>query len=763
MKVLKYVLTLFIYNIFTVNGSAQSVGDWKSHTSFYNASGVSVDELRNNVWVGTTGGIFKYDLQTAKLKTWSNTEGLAQTHVTSVFYDTLRKGLWIGYHNGTISFFLDQHNQFSHLYSLSFIDEIPEKSILNFASNGDSVFAATAFGLVLIDPKKNEIREVIKRIGTFSEGIACGDLLIWKNHLYALTEEGLAIGDLSALNILAPNAWKMVLSDSIDHPQTITRFKDFILIGAQNGLFHLEEEQFKQVPTLHLHSVVDMLATQDSLFILTENALVAGDTTLTFNVIESNVPNARQIAYGNKENRLWIASDSISLISYSNGGFDAISPKMPKFNAMAVLGKDHLNRMWISSSATKENAIGLCYYHNNQWISLDSIQPQGTNRTIRQFTDLETGQGVTYFGTWGQGLMKLSGEAFFGFDQNNSTLIGTKSDSSVIIIPALAGSTTNNVWMTNYLTQNGPLQRINADDSFEMYGSEGNAGKRFPDGMAAYKLAIDELNQKWIVAKSESDGKGLGAVVFLDNNTPDELSDDVWITINQNAGLGSLPDKTINDIAVDREGSIWLATNRGLAYFFDANSVSPGFIEDVIVSPFLESEALMCLAIDGLNRKWVGSSNGVWLLNPDASQILTHYTQENSPLLSNTILDIYADQTSGMIYFGTYNGLSVLQTQAIQEKESLSGKLNVFPNPFTPGSSTNLTIDGLGAQASVKILTVSGKLVKTLTGIGSRQLSWDGKTDSGDNLPTGIYLVVAISEDGSQSAIGKLAIINKRR
>jgi flagellar hook assembly protein FlgD len=102
----------------------------------------------------------------------------------------------------------------------------------------------------------------------------------------------------------------------------------------------------------------------------------------------------------------------------------------------------------------------------------------------------------------------------------------------------------------------------------------------------------------------------------------------------------------------------------------------------------------------------------------------------------------------------------VLYTEAVEPQETLS-TLTVYPNPFRIPASTRLVVDGLTRQALVRIVSLSGTLVRELPSSGGRLVEWDGKDKNGNHVSSGIYFAVAISEDGRQSAIAKIAVIRR--
>jgi flagellar hook assembly protein FlgD len=137
------------------------------------------------------------------------------------------------------------------------------------------------------------------------------------------------------------------------------------------------------------------------------------------------------------------------------------------------------------------------------------------------------------------------------------------------------------------------------------------------------------------------------------------------------------------------------------------------------------------------------------------------YNSKNSPLLSDIILNLAIDQNTGTIYVSTDAGIISLKTTSVKPIDSFSG-LRIFPSPFRIKNDTNtLTIDGLIANTDIKILTISGKLVREFSSPGGRVAYWDGRNDGGSLVSSGIYIIVAYDNEGNSVASGKIAIIRQ--
>ena len=112
------------------------------------------------------------------------------------------------------------------------------------------------------------------------------------------------------------------------------------------------------------------------------------------------------------------------------------------------------------------------------------------------------------------------------------------------------------------------------------------------------------------------------------------------------------------------------------------------------------------------------------------------------------------------------NAAELARTFILHEEVTLSEVFNV-PNP-TPDGKTFFTY--YLAQApdtvTIKIYSVSGRLLRTLTDAsarrGSNETRWDGRDETGVRCANGVYLyrVIARTEDGNKiEEIGKLAIL----
>jgi outer membrane protein assembly factor BamB len=229
-----------------------------------------------------------------------------------------------------------------------------------------------------------------------------------------------------------------------------------------------------------------------------------------------------------------------------------------------------------------------------------------------------------------------------------------------------------------------------------------------------------------------------------------------------------MPSMDVKSICEDKDGHIWVGTAKGVSVFYNPENVFTGanwdgqqilIEQDGHVQILLENDVITAIAVDGVNRKWIGTeSSGVYCLSPDGQEEIYHFTEENSPLYSNIIRDIVTDETTGDVFIGSENGIQSFRTPIIKGFEDFT-KVHAYPNPIRPGNSTPVYITGLIDEADVKITDVSGNLIWSTKSQGG-QVVWNLHSFSGTKAASGVYMIYCSSATGDKSATAKLLIIN---
>ena len=227
----------------------------------------------------------------------------------------------------------------------------------------------------------------------------------------------------------------------------------------------------------------------------------------------------------------------------------------------------------------------------------------------------------------------------------------------------------------------------------------------------------------------------------------------------------------MKSIVKDLDGDIWVGTTDGIIIFecgssaFDAEQCkgTRKIVEqDGIPAYLLVGEDVRTIAVDGGNRKWVGTTNGVFVLSPDGEDLIARFDEENSPLFDNVITDIAVDMESGEVYIGTAEGILSYRSDATEGGITHQSNALVFPNPVRPDYAGPIAIKGLARDSNVKITDINGQLVFETTAFGGQAI-WDGKDYTGRKAASGVYLVLGTTTESfeePQAVVAKIMFIN---
>jgi hypothetical protein len=297
---------------------------------------------------------------------------------------------------------------------------------------------------------------------------------------------------------------------------------------------------------------------------------------------------------------------------------------------------------------------------------------------------------------------------------------------------------------------------------------------------------VTSQGQKWVQMRYGTMNSN-SVMVFTENGTPTNPADDQYRLLNSTPGNGNIPGTTLLAMAEDKNGEIWVGTEKGIGVFYSPENIFEGgnfdaqqilVTQGTHVQYLLENEAVTAIAVDGANQKWVGTDRGgVFLFSEDGTREIFHFTAEDSPLLSNRITCI-AINDDGNVFFGTDNGVISFRGSATPGGET-NENVYAFPNPVREDYEGCIAVRGLVDKAQVKITDINGTLVfsgqaggtnttdceslntaQAQTGVYGGQVVWDGKNFDGKKARTGVYLVYASDETGSEKVVTKILIIN---
>ena len=738
------------------------VGSWSDHLVYTTAQSVAVGT--DEVYASTGSSILVYNKSFAELKKLSRINGLTETGISTIAWSEENKTLIIAYTSTNVDLLIN-----NIIYNLPDIDRkyIPGKKVINrIRTNGKYAYLACSFGIVVVDLDKKEIYDTWKP-GTGTETTEVWDICFGNGKIYAATDIGVYSGDISNLGLSYFGNWAML--DFLPSPaakytsaifsgnKLYVNLSDPISGGDQVFTVDNTASLFSFVPGVYNRSFDSSL----SGFTIASGGSVkyynqAGSLLKTIASYSWGTPNASQSVVDNAD--IWIADLTSGLIRGEN---------MTDFSAQTLPGPVSNNDYSIFSSNGKilicggatdgswnnqNRLLQVSIFDNNNWTSVQSATILDPLRALIDPDD----NNHFFVSSWGGGLLEYKNNNLLKqYNDANSPLQTIIPGRAYVRICGLAMDKSKNLWMTQTEVP-GSIKVLKPDGSWIVNPLR-------IDAPTIGDIIITRSGLKWIILP-----RGFGLFVLDDNNTPDVFSDDrskkllIQDTDNQ-------PISFVYSLAEDLDGNIWVGTDQGpLIYFnpervFDADLKASRIkiprndgtnLADIV----LKTETITSIAVDGANRKWLGTAgSGAYLLSPDGITQVKNFNEQNSPLLSNSIVTLAVDNKSGEVWFGTSKGLQSVRGDATAGGEKFA-RVYTFPNPVREDFKGNVTITGLIRDTEIRVTDISGNLVYETVSDGG-EATWNLTTYNGRRVATGVYLVFCASKDGSQSCVTKMLVI----
>ncbi|PWH85639.1 type IX secretion system anionic LPS delivery protein PorZ [Brumimicrobium oceani] len=767
--------TLLIAFGFSLVGLSQlGMGEWRMHISPNSA--IDVVEGNNVIYAIMNNGMLEYDLEQGEKTVWTVANYLSDVSPSAVAFDKGSASLLIGYETGNLD--IINNNSVYNLPAIVQSSVNGLKRINRIAVKEGFAYMATGVGIVVVNLNKNEIKDTYNPTTSGTKFI---DVAFYQDSIYVLTEEGVYVGKENNSFLADPSQWKKM-----------NKVPDYTANGVYNELEVFDDKLFLSynhdfyngdtlfqivngVPTAFLDEVEI-----HGLDGLQKNLLVSvAGSVYNYDLALNQVDNVYQ--YQNTSfpepahacivgNDYYIADRKWGLVKASNAfNSSLITFGGPRYNSayrskwrngtLAVAGGG------LNGTGPSFSKRGGATMTNDEWISTvisEEVMTAGTPTWdfISTAINPKNTKEVAYGSYSGIPLVITNEATIVDTFVFSNSLIEETGNVGWGYISDIEYDDQGNLWVAN----------ANAVKPLKVKSEEGvwyefNVGSAVNNRITG-RLLIDNNNTKWMAVI------GAGLLAFNEGENIDDASDDKYRFLSTAPNNGGLPSNSVEAIAQDFEGNIWIGTPEGMRVLYSASNIfeaDPGqydfqklliqFGENVEI--VLGTTHITSIEIDGANRKWIGTaSSGVFLLSPDGLGVERNFTSENSPLLSNTILDISINQTNGEVFFLTEDGLISYRSDASQgdlEYESV----NVFPNPVHPEFSGPITIQGIAYNSDVKITDISGKLVyQTISNGGTA--TWSGKTMDGKRAATGVYLIWTSVDDPEVKGrqVGKVVLIN---
>lgn len=775
---MKFSALLILLAFTSVFAHSQDLEQWRAYPSLRMVNSVTVDD-DERIWAASDGGLLTHDTANNKTSFLTTLDGLSAQDVRVIIYDAQKNSIYMGYNNGKIDILrLDTQEAIISLTDIARSESYASRRINDLLVHQNRLYVATDFGIVVYDTDGLFVVDSYLQFGNLNRALAVYAISIREGVLYAATERGAAAGNLSQ-NLVVHSNWQSY-DDTNGFVSAEVRAIDFwngkIVASTAASNYVFDGNTWQVNPEFGPHVILDYATSGTGIYTAISASAVFTSNDGT-NFEEKNLGSVPALSLSGETDRdghiyFGTLNNGVGVLNPVSQQVTYITPEGPNLNMFSDLVA--LDGTLISGSTQKgsanmtlENAKGYYIYENGEWQSLNKLSsPVLWGFDFRNAFTAAASEQYYYFGSWGQGVARHNRETgeITVFNEANSILRGwVDDDPNYPVISGLGADSNGDMWLVSrYGSRPLYYQKAGEDDwiDFPRHSAAGANGY--------FRMFVDSRDRKWITLQNTS-AAGTGLLV-LDTGDVDDPNDDQGVRLTSGENSGNLPDDQVKVIVEDRNGEIWVGTQRGIARFIFPEFILDGgpaerraqwlISEDTSsTSRFLLRDAnVTTIAVNGANEKWIGTENqGIFVVNAEGSRIVKRFTAENSPLYSNNILSIAINNHSGEVFVATDMGLMSYHDIPQQARAKMEN-LKVFPNPFNYSKHSQIVIEALSEITVVKILGVDGTVVREIESRGGR-ISWNGLDANNRQLGSGVYFVVAYEEDGKERGIGKVVII----
>ncbi len=771
------LILLILFNLsFQTNGQRQQ-GSWKDYLSYTNA--LKVTAAGSKIYCATEGGLFYLDISDNSIGKFSELNGLNDFGIKNIAYNETNNLLAIIYSNSNIDLVYD--SKVINIPDIARKQVTGDKGIYNILFSGNEAYLSCGFGIVVLNLEKNEVKDTYF-IGEEGSQLRINDVEIYESYIYAATNDGILRAHKNS-DLLDFHSWERI--DNIPHSQEkfnhLMVHANVLMANYTPDEHNLDElyqfngnEWIRAIPRINY--ITDVHTNGNNMIVTGRGEIIFIDQHNNINgIIDKYKIKDKEITSINPQSTVmtsdgsvWIADSGNGMVHLSGEEFESIVPEGPENNNIFYLCSNN-GDLWVAPGGRSNSwnntfqAPAINLLKNDKW----------HNYSKKQFAEMDGFFDIVniavdpanpshfYAGSWGGGILEFRDNLFIKrYTDKNSHLqsaLPEQPDEPYVRIGGLDFDSEGNLWITNSEVANNLLM-LSPGGEWESYALPEVAKTKMIG-----PLVITENGDKWIVIprghdlyvtdKSGTQKRSLQLISYFNNGEKEIFNrmNDVYC------------------ITKDIEGKIWIGTSKGVAVYTNPSqiwsadnfyAIQPSLdLNDGLYHPLLETETVTAIAVDGANRKWIGTrGSGVYLVSKNGDKEVLHFTSDNSPLLSDIITAIAVNNVSGEVFIGTNQGLISYQGDAIQGKDSYTD-VYVYPNPVRETWDGPVTITGLIENTDVKITDITGNLVFKTTSLGG-QAVWDGKNLNGNRVKTGVYLVFCTNENGEKTHIEKLLFIN---
>lgn len=775
-----------------------AVGDWYLHSTFSGLHSQKIIDTGSIVYYVADGWLYSYNKKDDESVYYNKRNYLSDTDITNIYYNYDKDYLLITYSNSNIDLLHDNGT----------VDNIPDlknavmtvsKTINDIDFEGDDIYVATAFGFMIIDSQQCAVKDTYNYGQNMSSLIAVGD------YLYSVIDDALYRAPRDA-NLFYFNSFQPVEFEhsEFDRDCSLEKIDDsrFFFLGSRVYRLTVNEDASVDVLEIARRRALNLTRGRNGFLLSMEASYSELDEEGTpeywddGSVIIVSLPEEVEnclLSSMESDGIMWgLDGKGIKQFIANRFGFvyhrenyrpNATTVSQPYFMEyknnrlyMMSCGPNLLNE------AEKGDGFdfGLASLQNGRWTDLAPAEMTGfvNSNSHDVFTDPYSfavdpeDPDLVWFGSWYEGAFAVRDNMQVQkFDNTNAPLYVDYT----CCVSDLQFDSNNNLWCMYFNYQHTDAAQFMVMPATRRLDNDIQKS----DWITFYQAGLDCSKQcNMLLTRDDillATDCGYPSKLFvLDfNGTLENKSDDrqhlLTSLIDQDGQ--TFDTGRILCFEEDLNGNVWIGTSNGVGIISNIESLleGTGRVTRVkvprndgtnLADYLLDGQTITSIAVDGANRKWIGTtSSGVYLVSDDGSEIIDHFTLENSYLPDNNVISVECSTDDNTVYFGTKSGTVEYSSDAVQA-ESNYNNVYAYPNPVRPDYTGYITVTGLMDNSLVKIADTSGKVVSSGLSTGG-MFVWDGCNSDGQPVKTGVYFVLASQsvEGGSDGCVTKILIV----
>ena len=743
------------------------IGDWVLYPSYHNAT--YCQTAGDKVYVLASGALYSYNTSDEEVRVYDKINTLSDIDITHIEYCKDIKALVVVYSNANIDILFDDEE----VYNITDFKNksLPDKRINGVNIQGTTAYISTVFGIVEIDLEEYEFTN------TYTTGLNTYCTYLFNGTLFCGTETGM-YSCATDKNLLDKNNW---VKKNNYFTKAICELDGMLYCYLDEyGIYSYNASNniLKDVVYNHGEKYNAMYSNGKEII-----ASAKKKTTIITSPTDVTVYKNSNSNFILKDgNHFWdckgyngvvkcIAKDGEIIVNSTS-----VTPDSPVRNYCEYMKFASDDKLLVAGGNLNyfditfyDGTLMEYDYSGNRWNNLpeDTIkQATGIPYLNLCAIDEDPAEPGHYFaGSFGYGLYEFrNGKFVKHYSTHNSPLESViPTNTRFVRITSVKFDKEGNLWCINTGTKNIVKVLKNDGTWCELYYK--------PIEKLATMVEPIMDSRGWLWLKSLQGEAGIFCAKM--NGTPLDSSDDeskAWLNKFVNQDGISYDIYQVFALAEDREGQMWVGTNTGLFVIDNPKTFFNNGVFKQIKVPrndgtgladyLLSGTYIKSIQIDGANRKWIGTNDdGVYLISADGLETIHHFTTENSPLPSNSIVSIAINDRSGEVFIGTDKGIASYMSDATRPEEKLDeNNIYAYPNPVKTDYSGNIAIVGLTHDCNVKIVDTAGYLINEGTSNGG-QYTWNGRNARGEKVASGVYYVLTYDSNGNEGVATKIVVI----